>query len=139
MKNLQDLQEKVEKMLDGEKKRRRVAYEFVEQAQKILTPIASDLWGGINEHDPESTDAVYVGKSDIYFRWGEHIADGDNCEMPGFYFVKTYQTYWGENITDVYGSHFWYAIRSIVEWLPVVIEFMNTKEISRDKLIALLK
>jgi len=41
--NLQELSERVQAMLDGEKKRREVALEFVQKLQNILEPVAPDL------------------------------------------------------------------------------------------------
>jgi len=43
--DLQQLSEKVQAMLDGEKKRREVALEFVQRLQDILEPVAKDIWG----------------------------------------------------------------------------------------------
>ena len=133
MKNLQDLLLRVKKMLDGEKKRREVACEFLDKVQEILLPVASDIWP-CKISCERSTDAVQV-QIDIYFRWGSH-AGQNHFEIPGFYFGNMY---WGENVIGVRGSHFWYAIRCIVEWIPELIELMNRKEISREMLIALLK
>jgi len=88
--NLQELSERVQAMLDGEKKRREVALEFVQKLQNILEPVAPDLWGD----GCERCDAVYVWRvrqdnlkreyTDIYFRYGYHYGQTRD-ESPGFY------------------------------------------------------
>jgi hypothetical protein len=50
MKNFQELEEKVQKMMDGERKRRDIALKFVQSLQELLLPVALDLWGAGEEN-----------------------------------------------------------------------------------------
>jgi len=142
--NLQELSERVQAMLDGEKKRREVALEFVQKLQNILEPVAPDLWGD----GCERCDAVYVWRvrqdnlkreyTDIYFRYGYHYGQTRD-ESPGFYDGEmSGGPYWGRPIEELRGREFWYAIQVLIEWVPLVAELMEKKEKSRDELLSLL-
>jgi len=138
MGNLDTLQEKVQAMLDGERKRRVIALQFVEKVTEILAPVADQLWSGKSTGQPESTDAVRVAGHEIYFRWSTHSGTYDD-EKTGFYFFTDDFPVWGTPIENVTGTRFWYAIRCIIEWLPKVIQKLDEKEASREKLLSLLK
>lgn len=142
--NLQELSERVQAMLDGEKKRREVALEFAQKLQDILEPVAPDLWGD----GCENSDAIYVWRlrkdnlkrenTDIYFRYSTHYGQKRD-EVPGFYDGEmSGGPYWGRPIENLRGREFWYAIQVLIEWVPLVAELIDKKSASRDELLALL-
>ncbi|HRR29062.1 MAG TPA: hypothetical protein P5270_06835, partial [Victivallales bacterium] len=81
MKNF-ELEEKVQKMMDGERKRRDIALKFVQSLQELLLPVAPDLWGEGDDR-PEDT-ATYVLFPKLYFRYKVWYGK-DNSEEIGFY------------------------------------------------------
>lgn len=146
---IQKLCEKVEAMLDGEKKRREVALRFVQELTEIMVEVAPDIWG--------EEVIVWVKEEGftpfMYFRphvrsKQMHKRDYDqNCdtyyeytEYEGFYVTDSDECF-GEdnfNIEDLRGSEFWKAIREIIEWIPRVMETIDERQASRDKLLSLL-
>lgn len=147
MTNLVVLQEKVQAMLDGEKKRREKALKFLDEFQAILEEVAEDIWGTGNS-EYKGTVWVRNKKNDknevtnFYFRFIEH--EGNNrYECNGFfesgYDCSGYEyPLWGEEIKDLKGSNFWNAIRCIMDWIPVLIEVIDNRSESRNKLINLV-
>ena len=142
--DLQKLSEKVKEMLDGEKKRREVALEFVQRLQDILEPVAKDIWGG----GYEGFNTIYVWRTrqdnlkrentDIYFRYSTHYGQRNN-EYTGFYDGEmSGGPYWGRAIEDLRGREFWYAIQVLIEWVPLVAGLIDKKSASRDELLSLL-
>ena len=142
--DLQQLSEKVQAMLDGEKKRREVALEFAQKLQDILEPVAKDIWGD----GYEGFNAIYVWRlrkdnlkrenTDIYFRYSTHYGQSRD-ESPGFYDGEmSGGPYWGRPIENLRGREFWYAIQVLIEWVPLVAELIDKKSASRDELLALL-
>jgi hypothetical protein len=142
--NLQKLSEKVQAMLDGEKKRREVALNFVEKLQEILEPVASDVWG----EGYDNISAVYIWRikkdtekkeyTDIYFRYSTYRGNSDN-EHIGFYDGEMAGfPLWGKGIEDLRGRDFWYVIQVLIEWVPLVAELIDKKQSSRDELLNLL-
>lgn len=77
MTNLEKLEVAVQRMLEGEKKRRSVALEFIRQVENILVEAAPDIWG----QGYDDLNAVYVQRRDeagktrktsVYFRYQLH-------------------------------------------------------------------
>ena len=133
MTDLTKLQSRIERMLSGEKKRREVALKFIEKVEETMTKIAPTIF---SDHE---TAAIYVNQRPLYFRWDNHQGR-NNSELPGFYLDTEHgNPYWGDPLEDQFGPRFWGGIRTIIEWIPTVIELMDEKETSRDKLISLLK
>ena len=133
MTDLTKLQSRIEQMLSGEKKRREVALKFIDEVTDIVKDIAPVIFSS------KETAATYVNNSVLYFRWDNH-AGRETAELPGFYFDTEHgNPYWGDPLEDQYGPRFWGGIRTIIEWLPTIIDRIDEKEASRDKLIALLK
>ena len=131
---MKDLQERVAGMLQGEQKRRKIAEKWLEEVGMIVGEMGYDIWGY------EYTSAVWLWKEkegkksklSIYFRYGDQV--GQNAtETKGFYFSEIYP-YWGEPIEEKQGRSFWWAIRSILEWLPLLQKEIERKEVSRDNL-----
>lgn len=134
------LQEKVEKMLEGEKRRREMALKFVDKVAEILEPVAPDIWG--SGEDPYFDGVVRVTKkkndeivqSGIYFRYKKHVAD-NYVEVPGFYYAP-YDLLWGTSVEELRGSDFWYAVDVILKWIPRVIEMIEKREKGRAELLS---
>lgn len=148
MKNV-DLQEKVQKMLDGEAKRREIAIKWLQEVEKILLPVAHDIWG--DGDDPynsfDITNSVKIinknkegkiDKTDFYFRYETHYGTNNNVEHSGFYLSDSGELWWGKNIKDLYGKDFWYVIQIVMEWLPIVAENMEKRSEGREALLAKL-
>ena len=148
---MEKLQAQVKAMLEGEKKRREKAENFLNVLEEILIDVAPDIWGNGQSVDiDEATQAVWVwrlneeGKvknTSVYFRYGAH-AGQDEEEKVGFY-LSTSGPYadipvWGENVKYLRGKDFWYAIQVILEWIPFVTNNMEKRSIGRDKLLALI-
>lgn len=142
MANLEKLEAAVQKMLEGEKKRRSVALEFIRRAEGILVEVAPDIWG----EGYDDLNAVYVqrvqdgkrGNTGVYLRYEVHY--GHNCsESEGFYFEDAgCMPVWGNPVEGYSGSNFWYMVQVIFEWLPIVLEQMEKRAEGREKLLALM-
>jgi hypothetical protein len=143
---MKTLEKKVEAMLNGEKKRREVAIQWLGKVEAILIPVAPDIWGDgkTNDHtaatpvkNQENTDTVYYM---YYFRYEKHEGEYDT-EYTGFYYGAMYDNddcVWGQPVAELKGTDFWHAIRTIVEWIPVVEKLLDEKSQSREKLCELL-
>lgn len=138
------LQERVEKMLNGEKKRRDIVKKWLAEVTEILEDAGEDIWGrgvcfGVDV-PTYTTDVLKVDKdgkkreTEIYFRYVAHQGR-DSTEYPGFYYNGQYNT-WGADVEDLRGREFWYCIQCILEWIPIVLEAMEKREISREELLA---
>lgn len=146
MTNLVQLQEKVEAMIQGEKKRRETALKFLEQLQKILKPVAEDIWG--EGEGREIKDIAWIrnkkdGKNiatNYYFRYDSFTNNNERNEWEGIY--KADLDYcipvWGTEVEELRGKDFWNAIRCIIEWIPILIETLDNRNNSRDQLISLI-
>jgi len=146
---MKDLQTRIEKMLEGEKKRREVALKFVEEFKETILPVAETLWEQGTEEgkkqDAEYT-AVWITKKDkkyftnVYFRF-EGWQGVDDAEETGFYFKGEYDhgiKVWGTKLEDIKGKDFWYCIQLLIEWIPQLNELIDKKDKSRDSLLSLL-
>ena len=146
---MNNLQERVQKMLEGEKKRREIALKWVEEITEILTSVGKDMWGGGDSFGGELyTNTITLTKinkdnkkknTDIYFRYDDHYGT-DDTECSGFYDCSETQcNVWGTSIDELNGKEFWYAIQVIIDWIPQVIEGMNKREKSRSALLKKIK
>jgi hypothetical protein len=149
---MSNLQDKVQKMLEGETKRREIASQWLSEVKEALLPVAEDIWGsGIRDFDGSPyyaigipTPKVHKGGDDptssgLYFRYKEHEGS-TKIETPDFYYDKgsDEMPLWGVWIEDFRGANYWGMIRTILEWIPTVLELMEKKAISRENLIAKL-
>jgi hypothetical protein len=148
---MKDLKLRVERMLEGEKKRREVALKFVEELKEIILPVAETLWGqGTEEDKKQDTEytAIWITKkkedkrfsTNLYFRFRDWQGI-DNAEEIGFYFKGEYDygiKVWGEKLEDIKGKDFWYCIQLLIEWIPELCKLIDKKNESRDKLIGML-
>lgn len=133
MGNLEVLQSKVERMLDGEKKRREAALQFVQKVTEIITPICDSIFMKQDEFG-----CVKSFGRDLYFRWEVHYGHSDT-ETVGFYVKYDEYLVWGTAIEDVKGTEFWCCVRDIIDFMKLVSEKIDEKEAAREKLLALLK
>ena len=148
---MKNLQERIEKMLEGEKKRREVALRFIEELKETVLPVAEILWGeGTEEGKKQDSEytAIWLPKkkenasysTNVYFRF-ENWQGTDDTERPGFYYKGQYDygmKVWGTPLEDIKGKDFWYCIHLLIEWIPQLIELIDKKNESRDRLIGML-
>lgn len=131
---MRDLQEKVEKMLDGEKKRREVALKWISEIEDILLPASKDIWGDGDVFGDVPSWAVEI-TDDVYFKYSPVCGNvGFYNHIPGCSEGNTS----GELVENIQGSEFWYTVQVIMKWLPHVIDVMDKEAVSRDVLIAKL-
>jgi hypothetical protein len=134
---MENLKETVQRMLDGEKKRREKAEAFLDQLTEILTEAGPDIWGpGVTTHEGFEYKAIWVNEN-IYFRYGIHRGDTE-VEHPGFYY-STYLPVWGKPLESLKGGKFWNSIKIIIEWVNSLDEELKKKEDAREAILALLK
>lgn len=143
MTNLEKLEDAVKRMLEGEKKRRSIALEFIRQVESILVDVAPDIWGqGYDDLNAVYTqrrdEAGKTRKTSVYFRYDTHY--GRDCmESEGFYFEEAgYMPVWGKPVEGYSGSSFWYCVQVIFEWLPILLEQMEKRSAGREKLLTLM-
>jgi hypothetical protein len=151
---MKELQERIEKMLEGEKKRRGVALRFVEGFEEILEPIACEIWNTGTKEDKEiepNNTALWVWRmkdqkkrlTDLYYRYERWYGKYDE-ESPGFYLVGKYNEaaqvipIWGEALENIKGKDFWYCIQLLIEWIPELTKLIDKKDNSRNELVKLL-
>jgi hypothetical protein len=129
MKDLEKLQTVCERMLAGEKKRRETALAFVKEVEKILKPIAPQLWGDCGNY------GSVVDFGQVNFQW-----DNQGDQPWGWRVDRSGEDYpAGTRIEFLHGIDFWFGIRRIIEVIPQIIAKIDEKEASREKLMALLK
>ena len=141
--SLENLQVKVQSMLDGEKKRRETAIQFTNVLHDILIDVAEDIWGSGESNYFDGTATVRIkdkeGKNkptDFYFRYEKHVTERKD-EDTGFYYSAEYPL-WGTEIKDLKGADFWNAVRCIINWVPVLVEIIDNRNNSRDQLLSLV-
>ena len=147
---MKELQKRIERMLEGEKKRREVALKFVEKFEKTLEPIACEMWNPGTENDRKVVEytAKWVWRlkdekrkyTDLYYRY-EHWYGNNDDESIGFYFVGENREaipIWGEPLENIKGKDFWYCIQLLIEWIPELTKLVDKKNDSRNKLVTLL-
>lgn len=134
--NILDLQNSIELMIIGERKRREKALNFINQFANLLSPIGEDIWGN-GEYD--YTDGVVQltkikdnkkVNTCFYFRYivdGEQIGFYDMESQPGPIRCKP--------ISKLRGKDFWYAIQIIIDWITIVNEAIEKRNQSRDQLL----
>lgn len=148
MANLELLNEKVNAMLEGEQKRREVAIDFLDKLEEILNSVALDVWGDGSDLDPygEETRAVFVKNKNkeganfetpVYYRY-EQEGDGDQSEWTGFYLDRIGLPTSGRYLPNVKGREFWEGIRCLIDWLPLLVETLDNRNASRDRLLSLI-
>jgi hypothetical protein len=142
MNDLQQLQERVQRMLDGEKKRREVALKWLQEVESILLDSAMDIWGmyggANNYYDQYTVNVTKIDKdgnesdTSIYFRYVS-----SKGETEGFYDKMGNNQYNidGESIEYLSGSEFWGDIKTIINWIPLVVKEIDNKEESRNDLL----
>lgn len=139
---LETITQKVQAMLEGEKKRRDVALRFVQRFSEVLEDVAEDIWGIGDDKDLPYVVGVWRerdGKrksTPLYYRYREHEGT-EQTESVGFYWSDGYMV-WGSRIAELRGNEFWYAIQVLIEWVPIVARVIDKKSASREKLLSLI-
>lgn len=132
MKTLQEMNEKLAKMINGEKKRREVAITFLEKTTTFLSPICQEYFSKI-----EGTEAIFLTnldekmekyKTDVYFRYSTHYGDNNVSEPPGFYDSYSGDLFWETPIDSMKGTRFWINISTILGGIEFLFENLKKKE-----------
>lgn len=141
---MNNLQERVQKMLEGETKRRDVALSWISEIEGILLPISEDIWSAGDDFGSGPTYTVTLTKNDkenkkkdtcIYFRYKNY--ESTDTECIGFYDNSfTNCNRWGKSVENLKGQEFWYAVQVIMGWIPQLIEVMDEREEIRNDLLA---
>lgn len=131
----QELIEKIEKMLEGDQKRRAIATEWLE---KTIEKIDSASYEIFSTPVFEGDDIARIEKSMLYFRYEPHHGR-DKTEKIGFYFDTDGYGVWGIDVTDLRGKLFWNCIQHIYEWvtnrLPELVAAAEEKSIETIEMI----
>jgi hypothetical protein len=148
----QKLQEKVEGMLEGENKRRKVAIQWLGNIESILCDVAPKLWGKNTDtfgiHCAKWVSKISNGKTTltpIYLRYGYsdsgNFFEGNESVKCSFRMRDDDQgpAMDGKSIENLHGKDFWWAIRTIMEWIPIVLTEIDEKNDSRQKLVDTMK
>lgn len=134
---LEKLEMEVKKMAEGEKRRRKVALEYVGALQDILLQVAEDAWGGdggavwLSRRNPKVPGEI--GYADFYFRYRALKGDVD-FEPVGFYYSPYGYPEWGTPVGELKGKKFWYFIQVVLEWVEILTEKLQHINEGRDKL-----
>lgn len=140
---MEDLKNRINKMLEGEKKRREIAIRWLQEVEDIVLPLAIDMWGEDDDENSASDcpNSVWLRNKEkkqinLYFRYKIHHGTNQK-EETGFYQTDggNYMACWGTLINELRGNYFWWAIRSIMEWVELLVETITVKEEAREKLI----
>lgn len=132
---IKELEEKVLKMLEGEKKRREVAIKFLEKLGDLLQEVGEDLDNNADMIFKGTINFTAVPK--VYYRYKKHIGKDANEEV-GFYFSEDGYPVWGEPLEEVKGEEFWNAIKIIIESIPKLAQRLKEKEEVRERLVSLI-
>ena len=133
--NIESLQNRIEQMLKGEKKRREIAIKWLNEIDDILQPLMPQLYLPYEFAGNAAFIPAKIGTNkNVYFRWG--------CGN-GFYSLTTSNMECkipkgGTELYEIYGKEFWYCVRCIVEAIPLWVAKIDEKNIAREKLIAKL-
>jgi len=146
---MNNLQERVQKMLDGETKRREVALEWLRELSDILAPVSADIWGKNDFGHPCLDNAIRltikgndgeIHFSDMLFRYGTYTMENGTVRNE-FGFQRwdfSAVEFIVDNIDTLKGKDFWLGIHAIMGWLPIAIKAMDAEENSRNALIVKL-
>lgn len=132
---IKELEEKVLKMIEGEKKRREIAIRFLEELGNLLQPVGEDL--------DNNGDRMFIGTINftivpkVYYRYKKHVG-ASAVEKPGFYFSEDGFPLWGEPLEEIKGDDFWNAVKTIIENIPKLAQKLEKKQEVREKLLSLI-
>ncbi|MEQ6359436.1 hypothetical protein V7D15_06965 [Thermoanaerobacter thermohydrosulfuricus] len=132
---IKELEEKVLKMLEGEKKRREVAIKFLEKLGDLLQEVGEDLDNNSDRIFKGTINFTVIPK--VYYRYEKHVGK-DASEEVGFYFSEDGYPVWGEPLEEVKGADFWNAIKAIIENIPKLAQRLEDEEKVRERLVSLI-
>jgi hypothetical protein len=121
-------------MIDGEQKRRERALRFIEEFEKLLEPIATDIWG-TGEYDffDNLIQLTKYNKNNqkentkIFFRY-----DGNPFGFCHNQYGIPDKLTW---VCDLKGKDFWYTIQVIINWIPILNDMIEKRNQSREELL----
>ena len=132
--NNNNLQDRVQSMLDGERKRRDIALKWISGIVELLVPVSEDLWGVDNYFGDYTTNISPDDKTIemkyrwLYFRYKKHVTDYGDEEVGFYENTLNESNYGGDTIKSLRGEDFWEAVKAIIEWIPKVIYMIEGKE-----------
>ena len=140
--NIESLQNRIEQMLEGEKKRREIAIKWLNEIDEILQPLMPQLYlpcdfagnaAFIPTKSKSSGTETFGINKNVYFRWGcgngfYSLTTNMECKIPKG----------GTELYEIYGTEFWYCVSCIVEAIPLWVAKIDEINIARGKLIAKL-
>lgn len=132
---MEELLEKIQKMLEGEKKRREIAIIFLEELTSLITEPCQEIYENIVSGYFIKT--VWI-KSGLYFRFRPFKSEY-GIESEGFYYSYDGSPTWGKPLNEVRGKGFWTAISNIINWLAILSEDIEAHKKSREELTEKLK
>jgi hypothetical protein len=118
---MKNLELRMQKMVDGEKKRREVAIKYVEKFEEFMDANRETIWGD-DKHIVIDEDSGF-----FYNAWRSDIND---C-FKGFHFE-------GECLSEQKGRGFWVGIKQLLNYSKELEKIIDTKETFRNDLIKLL-
>lgn len=123
---IENLQERVNRMLNGEQKRREIAVKWLEEIEAILTlEFCEQLFG---------TDPLWQHttiKDDLVYRY-------EDDSVVGFsYFSDCYE--YSDYLTNIKDNNFWDSIAKIIDWIPKLVQVMDSAENRRDRLLSKIR
>jgi hypothetical protein len=134
MENIVKLQNKIETMISGEKKRREVAIMWLQEISILLEKIGIDLWG--NDIEDVDSGTITISSSGLYFRYIRHCTkDGLNMEETGFYVNDSEYNIWGKDLVEIKGKPFWQYIGKVMEYTIKLSEKIEIEEKKRSELL----
>ena len=126
---MDELKARIERMLDGEQKRREVALRFLDAAQEVIIPACIEIYGAGDE-DEMIVGGTYIGhpqeSSCGLFFW----ATSRDGWKPGWYFGPG-----AIPDIDARGKMFWGGVRQAVEFIDYIDQRLQAQEKSRESLV----
>ncbi|NNG67534.1 hypothetical protein [Caldanaerobacter subterraneus] len=132
---IKELEEKILRMLEGEKKRREIALKFLDELGNLLQMVGEDLDNNGDRMFKGTINFTIIPK--VYYRYEKHVGK-DAVEETGFYFSEDGYPVWGEPLEDIKGEDFWYALKVIIENIPKLVHKLEKEEKVRDKIVSLI-
>lgn len=143
---MKDLEEKLEAMINGEKKNRSIAIEWLKKVSETLTNPCYNILGDMSRYVGYENFAVAIwsinqnGKKEIhnvYFRYGTHRGNKES-ETPGFYYKISEDDialYCGTPLDEILGRDFWNNIQAIKNWIPLLENELEKHSSLRTSLV----
>lgn len=128
---MKNLQEKIQLMLDGEKKRRDVAIKWLKSVEELVFTVSYTLWGNVIDECDETTKTINLldgEKKATKFYFCYHNRERS---LEGFHIRNNDSMHYSE----IKGKDFWNLVEIVIQWIEKLIELIDVKNESRNKLL----